>query len=58
MSGVILSNHGGRQLDYAPATISALEEVTGRRPAGHIYPPEPRATHLSDHCMCYCDVRR
>ncbi|KAG0545796.1 hypothetical protein BDA96_02G393000 [Sorghum bicolor] len=27
VSGVILSNHGGRQLDYAPATISALEEV-------------------------------
>lgn len=26
-SGVIVSNHGARQLDYAPATISALEEV-------------------------------
>ncbi|KAG0482720.1 hypothetical protein HPP92_010804 [Vanilla planifolia] len=26
-SGIIVSNHGGRQLDYAPATISILEEV-------------------------------
>lgn len=27
VDGVIVSNHGGRQLDYAPDTISALEEV-------------------------------
>ena len=27
VAGVIVSNHGGRQLDYAPATISVLEEV-------------------------------
>ncbi|XP_034695834.1 peroxisomal (S)-2-hydroxy-acid oxidase GLO4-like [Vitis riparia] len=27
VSGIIVSNHGGRQLDYVPATISALEEV-------------------------------
>ncbi|CAK8578339.1 unnamed protein product [Lathyrus sativus] len=26
-SGIIVSNHGGRQLDYVPATIMALEEV-------------------------------
>ncbi|WZZ62219.1 hypothetical protein YC2023_062326 [Brassica napus] len=26
-AGIIVSNHGGRQLDYVPATISALEEV-------------------------------
>ncbi|CAM6129438.1 unnamed protein product [Calypogeia fissa] len=26
-SGIIVSNHGARQLDYVPATISALEEV-------------------------------
>ncbi|CAL5071776.1 unnamed protein product [Urochloa decumbens] len=26
-AGVIVSNHGGRQLDYAPPTIAALEEV-------------------------------
>ncbi|XBI53702.1 hypothetical protein VPH35_035884 [Triticum aestivum] len=26
-AGIIVSNHGARQLDYAPATISALEEV-------------------------------
>ncbi|KAL6651406.1 hypothetical protein ACP70R_010331 [Stipagrostis hirtigluma subsp. patula] len=26
-AGIIVSNHGGRQLDYAPATISCLEEV-------------------------------
>jgi hypothetical protein len=30
-AGVIVSNHGARQLDYAPATISALEEVTLNR---------------------------
>lgn len=27
--GVIISNHGGRQLDGAPATISVLEEIAG-----------------------------
>ncbi|KAA8514909.1 hypothetical protein F0562_018088 [Nyssa sinensis] len=26
-AGIIVSNHGARQLDYAPATIMALEEV-------------------------------
>nr|ACN33649.1 unknown [Zea mays] len=29
-AGIIVSNHGARQLDYVPATISCLEEV--RRP--------------------------
>jgi len=28
VDGIIVSNHGARQLDYAPATISVLEEVT------------------------------
>ncbi|KAL0926488.1 hypothetical protein M5K25_002723 [Dendrobium thyrsiflorum] len=27
VGGIIVSNHGARQLDYAPATITALEEV-------------------------------
>ncbi|KAF4379419.1 hypothetical protein G4B88_024867 [Cannabis sativa] len=27
LDGIIVSNHGGRQLDYAPPTISVLEEV-------------------------------
>ncbi|KAH9665367.1 peroxisomal (S)-2-hydroxy-acid oxidase GLO4 [Citrus sinensis] len=27
VAGIIVSNHGARQLDYSPATISALEEV-------------------------------
>ncbi|KAM6601740.1 hypothetical protein CsatA_021349 [Cannabis sativa] len=27
VDGIIVSNHGGRQLDYAPPTISVLEEV-------------------------------
>ncbi|XP_064969653.1 peroxisomal (S)-2-hydroxy-acid oxidase GLO4-like isoform X1 [Musa acuminata AAA Group] len=27
VSGIIVSNHGGRQLDYTPPTISVLEEV-------------------------------
>lgn len=27
VAGIIMSNHGGRQLDYLPATICCLEEV-------------------------------
>ncbi|KAL8242733.1 hypothetical protein R6Q59_013035 [Mikania micrantha] len=27
VEGIIVSNHGGRQLDYVPATIAVLEEV-------------------------------
>lgn len=27
VDGIIVSNHGARQLDYSPATISVLEEV-------------------------------
>ncbi|GAB4841954.1 hydroxyacylglutathione hydrolase glo4 [Ancistrocladus abbreviatus] len=27
VDGIVISNHGARQLDYAPATISVLEEV-------------------------------
>lgn len=27
-AGIIVSNHGARQLDYVPATITALEEVS------------------------------
>ncbi|EXC32289.1 Peroxisomal (S)-2-hydroxy-acid oxidase GLO3 [Morus notabilis] len=27
VAGVIVSNHGGRQLDFSPATVSVLEEV-------------------------------
>ncbi|CAF1704429.1 unnamed protein product [Brassica oleracea] len=27
VDGIIVSNHGGRQLDYSPATITVLEEV-------------------------------
>ncbi|GMI77883.1 hypothetical protein HRI_001457600 [Hibiscus trionum] len=27
VAGIIVSNHGGRQLDYSPATIDVLEEV-------------------------------
>ncbi|XP_039034441.1 peroxisomal (S)-2-hydroxy-acid oxidase GLO4-like [Hibiscus syriacus] len=29
VDGIIVSNHGARQLDYAPSTISVLEEVVG-----------------------------
>ncbi|KZT55327.1 mitochondrial fmn-dependent dehydrogenase [Calocera cornea HHB12733] len=31
-AGVLLSNHGGRQLDYAPASIDVLYELRQRRP--------------------------
>lgn len=37
-AGIIVSNHGARQLDYVPATISCLEEVcvpTSSKP--HLY---------------------
>ena len=27
IAGIVVSNHGGRQLDHSPATISVLEEV-------------------------------
>ena len=27
VAGIVVSNHGGRQLDHSPATISVLEEV-------------------------------
>lgn len=27
VDGIIVSNHGARQLDYTPSTISVLEEV-------------------------------
>ena len=44
-AGVIVSNHGARQLDYAPPTISALEEVTP--PAGRIQLPSPDSGHAA-----------
>ena len=28
VDGIIVSNHGARQLDFAPATVSVLEEVS------------------------------
>jgi 4-hydroxymandelate oxidase len=28
-AGIVVSNHGGRQLDASPATIDALDEVAG-----------------------------
>ncbi|KAI3933988.1 hypothetical protein MKW92_040895, partial [Papaver armeniacum] len=34
-AGIIVSNHGARQLDYVPATISCLEEVV-RAAAGQV----------------------
>lgn len=30
-AGIIVSNHGARQLDYVPATIMALEEVLNHK---------------------------
>jgi (S)-2-hydroxy-acid oxidase len=27
VAGIVVSNHGARQLDYTPATITVLEEV-------------------------------
>jgi len=54
-AGVIVSNHGARQLDYAPPTISVLEEVTapqlmishrrGRSPAAFISGVRTRGPH-------------
>ena len=33
-SAIIVSNHGGRQADYAPATIDVLAEVRRQTPGG------------------------
>ena len=35
-AGIIVSNHGARQLDYVPATIMALEEVFLKYNCGRI----------------------
>ena len=29
MDGIIVSNHGGRQMDYAPAAIDMLPSIVG-----------------------------
>jgi len=39
-AGIIVSNHGARQLDYSPSTIMALEEVI---------------QHVSTLNICYVD---
>lgn len=28
VAGIVVSNHGARQLDYSPATITVLEQVS------------------------------
>ena len=37
VDGIIVSNHGARQLDYAPATISVLEEVIAFSICSQVY---------------------
>ena len=38
VAGILVSNHGGRQLDHDPATISCLEEVCcANCPHGHFF---------------------
>jgi len=32
VQGVVLSNHGGRQLDFSPAPMTVLKELLERRP--------------------------
>ncbi|PVG04131.1 hypothetical protein CPB86DRAFT_693832 [Serendipita vermifera] len=32
VQGIVLSNHGGRQLDFSPAPITVLQELRQRRP--------------------------
>ncbi|CAG7849226.1 Cytochrome b2, mitochondrial; AltName: Full=L-lactate dehydrogenase [Cytochrome]; AltName: Full=L-lactate ferricytochrome C oxidoreductase; Short=L-LCR; Flags: Precursor [Serendipita indica DSM 11827] len=32
VQGIVLSNHGGRQLDFSPAPITVLQELRERRP--------------------------
>ena len=36
VAGIVVSNHGARQLDYSPATISVLEEVTRVQPTASV----------------------
>ena len=42
LAGVVLSNHGGRQLDFARSGIEVLVEVTGhlKRQRGLTFPNE------------------
>ena len=47
VEGIVVSNHGGRQLDGAPATLDVLPEVVeavggGRGPARQRHPPRDR----------------
>ncbi|MEA2517339.1 MAG: 4-hydroxymandelate oxidase [Actinomycetota bacterium] len=36
-AGIVVSNHGGRQLDRSPATIDVLEEIVGRAGSCEVY---------------------
>src|SRR5260370_7442935 len=51
VDGIWVSNHGGRQLDGAIATLDALEDgvaaVRGRRPLPPPGPVPPRPAHLN-----------
>ena len=42
VSGIVVSNHGGRQLDTIPATVSQLSQHSL-----HVYTPIINITHLS-----------
>ena len=37
VAGIVVSNHGARQLDYTPATISVLEEASVPFDQNHAY---------------------
>ena len=50
VAGIVVSNHGGRQLDYAPATITVLEEV-----GLYLYClAKERLSLLSTQLVCWC----
>lgn len=50
-AGIVVSNHGARQLDYSPATINVLEEVVNSFLYFlHIYITQNNCLHESN---CY-----
>lgn len=70
VDGIVVSNHGGRQLDYSPATLDMILPI--RNAIGHrvpllmdggirrgtdilkARPPAPHFFYLTSTCACNC----
>jgi hypothetical protein len=63
VNGIIVSNHGGRSMDYGPASLEALPEIVAavERPyphhRGQRIPPRERRTESAGHRRQRGDVR-